>query len=1224
MPVSWTAAQEAAMNIRNKTMLVSAAAGSGKTATLTERIIRSITDKTSPSDISKMLIVTYTRAAAAELRSRIFSAISDALAKTPNDRWLTSQLIKLGSAKISTIDSFYLELIRSNFTKLGISPSFRVGDSAELDILATEIMNDSIELLYEKNTDFPEFCECFTNPKGSSNLADIFIKVREDLVYFPEGIDFLKHNAERTEKEACSDFFSTSYGKALWEKFYYEAEYYKMISDAAIDYIERDEDINAKYGTAFAYQKEFCDSLLHSIDKLGYTQTKALLDTFSPPSLKALPKALVTDEVVFYKEKRTLINKRIRDMKDNFFSRTPESITDAMLLTSKNISVMYSLLSEFELRFSEEKRKRNVMDFNDIKRYTMKLLVDETGNATETAREIAQQFSEIYIDEYQDVDRVQDLIFSSISNNNRFMVGDIKQSIYSFRGAEPQLFSDYRMKFPDHDSEDAKHSEAVTVFMSNNFRCDKNVIDFTNKVCGRLFSHCGDSIGYRADDDLIFSKSSVGLASGNSKVKIHVTLPPEETVENLDPSAPPPSSSEALRNREVRYIAKEIQRLITTEKKADGTPIRPCDIAVLYRSSHMAPLLSEALAELNIKATSDTSDKYFENPDVLLMLSLLNALDNPRRDVYLAGALRSFLFDFDLEDIITVQRHSPDALSLYDAICDFVTYCEESGNEYNGVAQKCRRFIETFERWRRASLTMSVDKLIRMLYDEDVFVTSGLVRDINDAEGGNFLRLYEYARSFSSGTFNGLYDFIEYINKIIERGQKLDTASDSSAPDKVNLMTIHHSKGLEYPVCFLCNASGEMILHEQKDNLLLDYTVGTAMKVSVAPFVRMNTPMREAIIAKKQHLQKEDEMRILYVALTRARERLYITATSKKTKEEFLNEAKGERNFSCRHSIISAKSYLDWILAYVSENEVSPVFDLELCDTVEVKAEDVPQELLPSAPSDSDLSLENNELGRSLAEKFSFKYPYSDLSKIPAKLSVSKLSPDVLDEEEVISIEDAQRIFKADSKAPVPEFFLKEKITSATPTERGTATHLFLQFCDFKALRERGVDEELGRLISKGFIPSSASELIYKDDLEAFAKGEFIEKIINAKRVIREQRFNLLLPASAFTLAPQKFPNIENEDLAIQGVIDLIIIDTDGSLRLYDYKTDRLTKAELGSDDEARAKMNDRHALQLSYYVKAVELLFGKAPDEISVFSTHASKLYPIDAKELVFISDKE
>ncbi len=1201
MAKNWTAAQRAAMDITDKTLLVSAAAGSGKTATLTQRIINRLTDPYTPSDISSMLIVTFTHAAADELKNRIFLAVSEELAKNPSNRHLTSQLIKLGNARICTIDAFYLDLIRANFSTLGISPSFRIADPAELELLSIATMEETIEFFYENDETFPSLAECLIGTRNADQLSDILLKLSDKSASLPEGIEFLRHNAEETERQANEglDFLSTGFGEVLRRETIDTVTHYKTIFEAACEFASNP-DLSPLILPSYSYDRDFTERLLTALRNPteGYEQTRSVLSSFSPVRMKPLKDA-ATEESEKFKQLRTKIHADIRKLYQKSFEKPSESILRAMKDTARYTDILYRLLREYETRMTEEKKRRNILTFNDIRRLTLKLLVNEDGTPTEIAKQYAEEFSDIYIDEYQDVDRVQDLIFRSIAKpNNRFMVGDIKQSIYGFRGAEPSLFAEYRASFPPYDQAEASNS-CATVFMSENFRCDANVIDFTNMICSRIFYACHESIGYCPEDDLKFAKALPAKDYLSPLVEVAVlSASLEESTPDSFGEDEPPEAKEI----EAEYIAREIERLVRIEKKADGSPIQAGDIAVLFRSRSMGSYLTDALNRRGILTSESDGERYFENPDVLMVLCLLNTVDNPHRDIFLTGTLCSPLFGFHMNDVIAIRASADESYSLYDALL----VCKKGDSE---LSARCRFFDDTLNEYRTLSASLSVDRFLRYLFESDLFSLSGFVTSQSETgEGGNLLRLYEYARSFETGSFKGLYNFIEFINTLIEEGKKLKIPPKGISPERVNLMTIHQSKGLEFPVCFVCNVGAQFNKNDQKENLLFEYPVGVAMKIADATgFARINTPMREALSARNAIRQREEEMRVLYVALTRARERLYVTASTKRKPEALMDTAKKRASFCTRHAMMSATSYLDWIL--IPFADASACTDCARLTFVEsVMSSSPTDETATVVPKKSEsVATVDDSLYETLREKYAFRYAYGDLQRIPAKLSVSRLSPDVLDD-----TDGSKDLFPEQKKTMIPDFFISRGIHRPTAAERGTATHLFLQFCDFSLAYRTGAKEELARLIEKGFIPRDYEELVYLDELDAFLKSDFCGEIRNARKIIREQRFNLLMDAKHFTTDPKIKAELEDAKLAVQGVIDLIVFDSEGHLCLYDYKTDRLTKEELSDRELAAKKMNEVHGLQLSYYAHAAEQLFGVPCHRLCIYSTHSAMLYDV------------
>ena len=1194
MATNWTDAQLKAITSRDKTLLVSAAAGSGKTATLTERIIRKLTDADAPVDISDMLIVTFTRASAADLRAKISAALREALANDPVNAHLTKQLVKLSSAHISTIDSFYLDAVRKNFAKLSLSSGFRIADDSETDLLAKNVMNEVILSFYETNEQFPRLCECFEKIRDT---GDVMHKVLTDLydkcMHVPEGVEYLAVCAKECASASKDDFLTTKYGAIIKEYCISALEDFLIYYDSALAACYENEKLSKLYAPALENDRKLCLEILAEFKKsdVSYRNVANILNAHAFAKLGSLKSEFANEDSIFCKELRKAFKSFINDLCDDFFCYSDADFAHFYDKTSQNLSLLYDVLHDFHVKFMAEKKRRNILELTDVKRYAYDLFVSPDGKPTQCAQEYSELFSEIYIDEYQDVDPVQDAIFSAISTpTNRFMVGDIKQSIYSFRGAEPSLFAHYRSSFAPISDNTAN---ACTIFMSENFRCSKQIIDFTNLVCSPLFTACGQSIGYTTEDDLVY-----GLKNDPTLYpEINVALFAKDSKKNEDSAGEDADTTTELKasEAEAEYVAERISEILNNGKKADGTKILPKDIALLFRNNKASSRFADALSKRGIKTTVTDSAEYFQNPDVLMVLCILNAVDNPQRDVYLAGALRSPIFNFSLEDILFISKLGCDSDSLYDKLC----IAAEGDGE---LAKHCADFNEQLCALRRIATSLPIDKFLIHLFSTDSFVASGLFSERSTAgEGGNLLRLYEYARSFESGSFKGLYNFIEFINTIIENGTTLEAVSKGGADDCVTLTTIHKSKGLEFPVCFVCNTGANM-RPTRKNSLSFAYGTGIAMDLADnTGFARYESPLKRILDLRDDLLSREEEMRVLYVALTRAREQLYITGSfSQRTLPNVRAAAEFAARFNCRYSTITRPSYLDWVLSALNRTAT-------LTNVFEYQPNQISAYNKSSKNAVDNCATEDATLTAELTKRFSFVYPYSALRRIPAKLSISRLSPDVLDDNDI-----SFSPFEERKPTAVPSIFLETNAKMATSAERGTATHNFLQFCDFAYAKEHGVDTMIHSLIEKRFIPKEFESLIYKKEIQRLLDGEFCDRILRAKQVIRERRFNILLPASHFTLDEELKSQITTEMIAVQGVIDLILINEDDSIELYDYKTDRLTREELANDALATEKMKQMHSEQLRYYAEAVKQLFGKAPDTVAIYSTCAGKLYEL------------
>jgi len=1201
----WTKAQSEAISARGKTLLISAAAGSGKTSTLTERIIRDISTGDSPADISKMLIVTFTRSAAADLKTKISTALGNAIAEAPANRHLQSQLIKLGNAKICTIDSFYLDILRKNFSDAGLSSSFRIADETEIDIMSKRLMQDVIDYFYGVEKKYPVFCECFSSLKDSEAQTGVFIDLYSHLLDIPEGIEFLSNHAQELYEYAEKEFMKSSYGAIISEYMLCALEDFKDFYECEIQRFDG-MPTSPSFIKTFSYDLELCKNLIDLLGSDGtYGQLREALSAVSFPKLTFTKDSKELVDTEYYKYVRNDFKDKIKEFSTSFFTLSEENLKRCVLETAENLSLLYKTLAEFEARFVEEKKRRGIVTFSDIKRLTLKLLVAPDGSPTPLAKSYAEQFSDVYIDEYQDVDSVQDLIFSSISKpDNRFMVGDVKQSIYTFRGAKPQLFASYRRAFPLRGTPDAADSLGETIVMSNNFRCSKPVIDFSNKVCSRLFYGSRGELGYTSDDDLVFSKN-VPKDAVSAKVEVAAIFQPTQA--ELRDGNYSDGQLTSFANAEAIYIADEICKLLADGRLENGEKIRPSDIAVLYRSGTAGSVIAKELRARGINVSSNDSEKYFKSPDVLMLLAILNAVDNPRRDIHLAGTLRSPIFDFSMDELLLVRSYGAASDSLYDALL-------ECAKESSPLGEKCAEFAKKLDLWRFYAQSVSVDKFLKYLFSTDEFIASGLVSErVEMGAKANLMQLYEYARRFENGSFKGLYNFISYVDSLIEGDKKMPLSAKDKRTESVKVTTIHDSKGLEFPVCFICNSAAAFNNRDSEKSLCFKFPFGIAMQLAdEGGFARLNTPMREAIAVKIKQESVEDEMRVLYVALTRARERLYVTGKFQKNRSEinFLSNVKNRRLFAYGSSIYAANSYMEWVFdATGTEASEDEPYNLSV-----LRADALVGDSSRSLQSQGSAVAEpDTELLDALRRDYAFTYPHSALSRLPAKLSVSRLSPSILDEES--SLTELSLRFEDDGSDSfaTPDYFLYGKgARKPTPAERGTATHAFLQFCDFKRVKSHGVKYELTYLIENKFLPSGADELIYLSELERLSQSELMDMLLSAKRTWREQRFNVTLPAEIFTRDEDFREKIKGETIAVQGVIDVVVEDADGRLCLFDYKTDRLTPDELSDDSKAIETLSNRHSAQLFYYAEAISRMLCRPVDRIGIYSTHAAKIFDI------------
>lgn len=1188
--VKWTPMQKAAIDARNKTLLVSAAAGSGKTAVLTERIISRLCDKENPGDISRMLIVTFTKAAANELKTRISRAISRAIADDVGNRHLSRQLLLLSSAKICTIHSFCLDVIKKNLKKLDFPNAMSVAGDAEIKLLAKEIMDGVINDAYADRLDtlsvseFTLLADMLSSTSSDEAICEILLSLYDKkLSSFPEGIEFIKYCADELSRDSEKSFFESKHGKILLKRSVDFFNFLRNDYNNLLKELKCDETAYEKYIACFSDELAFIEAVTDELER-GLTEGAAnRASAFSVITLPSLPRGYDTPIKEKYKSLRNELRSYHRDELLPLLLSDEEEIKSASKMSARLLNVVYGLLEVFEKRFSDEKKRLGRLDFADIERYAYKLLLNN-GEPSDIAKELALSFDEIYIDEYQDTNSIQDMIFSSIARcDNRFMVGDIKQSIYGFRGAVPENFSGYRDAFELYDPDKASNSDSNTIFLSNNFRCDANVVDFCNVVFSTLMKNTSGRVAYYDSDDLVCSKSDGEIS--NVPVKV-VLAGVEDNTEDL--------------MSESDYVASEIRRLISCEYKKDGSRISPCDIAVLVRHNSTSIPIEEALNALGIKTTNNVATEFFENSEILLVMALLNVIDNPLRDIYLAGVLKSPLFGFTIDELVKIRAFKSKC-PLYDAL---TAYAELTGDE------KANGFLSALARFRTLASGNQVDRLIRKLYSEcslfAVAAANAAPGTPPEAARENLMLLYKYARDFEASSFKGLSSFIKYVDDIIDQKTTLPGASSKSASDdNVQIMTIHHSKGLEFPVVFVVGAHKKVNTRDTSDPILTDRHAGMSIDLpGILSGTKIKTLHKLALEEAIKENSYEEEMRVLYVAYTRARERLYVSGSFKSAEEEYSKALLSSSNV-CPHVIMKPLSFMRLTLIALLSRDYT---DKSKCEIIFPTAVDAAH--TEDNAQTEELDSSNAEaIINAIKENINFRYPFAGAVDIPAKLSVSALSSSVLDifGDRNPDTESADELVER-MNSTVPSFMLESK-PERTAAERGTATHEFMQFCDFESIEKHGFDAELERMVTHGFILSENAILVSKDQVCAFFEGKLYNEVIkNACDTYREHRFNIELPALLFTSDPVKKEALQDEKLFIQGIIDCFVDNGDGTYTLIDYKTDHLPDQFKNDPTIFEKILAKRHCDQLKYYKAALEIITKKKVSRTFIYSFALNK----------------
>lgn len=1178
MERKWTPSQELAIQTKNKLLLVSAAAGSGKTAVLTERIIRSLTDPDTPADISRLLVVTFTRSAAAELRSKIASALSEAMAKDPANEHLSRQLFLLGNAKISTIDSFFGQVVRSNFEALGLPSSFRVADEGELADTAKEILANTISNFYEANEPKKDFDSAFEkigeNPFAA--VMDHIMKNRDDKDFdqnllsfldrfsaYPEGVEKLAESARILRLTTEENFLLTPWGRYI--KSHLQTAYSEFSASLAeaSDYLLTDPDASRCFSGAVAEDTDFCQSVLSALQSDSYRELHRVLVSYTPGNFPRMNHKPLPMEV--YHALRNKIKDDTADFLEKFFSPNPLSIEEQCQKTADVAEMLAALFRAFKDSYLKEKRERGVLEFNDIRESLYRLLVNEDGSATPFAETLSESFDAVYIDEYQDVDFMQDEIFARIGKEHRFMVGDIKQSIYGFRGSEPSIFAEYRNSMPVVSNEVPKDAHSACIFMSNNFRCNRPVIDYANRICGFLFRGCGENIAYRKEDDLICSKE--------------ITAERQYPVKTYFFEGYPNRYEEEKSPREAIFIANEIRRMIREDTLDDGKKVRAKDIAVLVRSIKDAKDLSHLLRESGISVTGKSGDDPFSEPLMIELRNLLSLLDNPYRDLPLSEYLLSPNAGFTPEELMKIRASLPESKSLFDAMLNVAE------NRDTPLGEKTGTFTDWVERYRTLSLSLPADRFLNLLY-----LDPRLAGEANDPSA---LYLYELARNYQKNSFCGLYGFLEHLQRLSDGG-KANANGLKKGEDAVRITTIHDSKGLEFPIVFLFGVGKTFNWKRDSHEFCYHRNTGFASTLFLPEEkINQSSVLLEATTLAIKEESAEEDIRVLYVALTRAKERLVVSGTLDGKLDSALSKVSTVRDGS-RHMIFSLSSYLQWILAVIGKTPADYRY-IPLDEEIEI-----PEPLPEAEPT----VCEEAEMPSVPEEKKNVKK--TSLQGIPTKIAASKISPDLVDRIQAEN-EDPEGTFATQLELlrPSNDTFdsILDEQSRPDAAEIGTATHLFLESCDFKKLSETGLEKEIDRLVTERFLPEASAKLLNRRQLEAFLASDLMQAILSAKEVRREQKFALLLPLEYLTENRETAKELGDDTVFVQGSIDLLLFDENGDCTLYDYKTDRITEEEAKDERLLRKNLLSRHGNQLSCYALAVKKLFGKAPASVALYS---------------------
>ncbi|MBU9719929.1 MULTISPECIES: helicase-exonuclease AddAB subunit AddA [Bacillaceae] len=1221
----WTDDQWKAIDAVGNNILVAAAAGSGKTAVLVERIIRKIVDPENQVDVDRLLVVTFTNAAAAEMRNRIGEAIEKELKSNPSSMHLRKQLSLLNRANISTLHSFCMKVIRQFYYEVQVDPKFRLLDATEGELIREEIIDDLFEEEYGKDNNevFFEVVDKYSGDRTDDALRQLIRKLYDFSRSHPSPDAWLDEMVQTYTLDDVHQIEELPWSEELLSDV-------KLQLNGAISWLEKGMDITKEPDGPGKYGENFEEDLVAVKSLLSASSWSEMYDLFQSISLFGRLKSISKKELVNEELKERAKNLReqakklVEGIKKELFNKAPNTMLQELKEMAPTVEMIVDLVKNFSKRYMEEKREKAVLDFNDLEHLSLSILGNEnvkTGTwlPTKNANEFQDHLVEVLVDEYQDTNHVQETILKLISNgSNLFMVGDVKQSIYKFRLAEPSLFlSKYKLFTKEGDG------PGWRIDLAKNFRSRKEVLDSTNYIFRQIMDETVGEISYDEDAELRLGNKDypeqggleTELAVINKGKPLAIQEPGDEQItleEDLETS-----------QMETRYMISQIKKLIKEEypvydKNIKKTrPITYRDIVILMRSMPWAATIMEECKKEGIPIYAELSKGYFEAVEVQVMMSLLRVIDNPYQDIPLASVLRSPIYHFDerkLAHVRIMDKHG----TYYDAL---KITAEDSPDEE--IRLKAKDFITKVEKWRTKARSGSLSELIWELYRE-----TGYFDYVGGMPGGkqrqaNLRALYDRARAYETTSFRGLFRFLRFIERMQERGDDLGTARAlGEQEDVVRIMTIHKSKGLEFPVVFVAGMNKKFNMQDLHSSYLLHKDLGFGSKY-IDPKLRVTYPsLPQLAIKKRMHLETlAEEMRVLYVALTRAKEKLILIGTvnegekSLEKWKEFVGEDQWLLPAVDRQK---ANSFLDWVGPAVLRHNTSVQFfnggesNKSVCEAVredpskwsltfveqdELQLSNEKTEQMGGSIEDSIVKMEPVPFGsdkRELIEaRLSWKYDFENAAIHRSKQTVSELKQELNDD-----YSEKQFISGFQSKFADRPKFLQEKSLSAT--EIGTVMHTIMQHLsiDEKPTKE-SIKEKINSMIIQELLTKEQAEVVNVEKISAFFETKIGLRLLKANWVEREIPFSLGIPASK---AYATWVGNEDNIVLIQGVIDCVFEDEEGKLVLLDYKTDTIDGKFAGGFDEAKEVFKERYGIQLSLYRQALETIWREKIDQAYLY----------------------
>ncbi len=1222
MGVQWTREQQQVISLRNRNILVSAAAGSGKTAVLVERILSKITDPVAPVDIDRLLIMTFTRAAAGEMKERISDAIEKALYEDPDNEHLQRQTTLLHTAQITTIDGFCAYIIRNYFHLIGLDPGYRTADEGELKLLRGDVLKGLLEEYYaKKDPEFEKFVECFASGKTDEGLGNLIEKLYEMAMSNPFPSEWLQGCLKDYQMSTVQELRETEWMKLLWDAVRDE------LKDAEL-LIQEGRKICMEQNGPYLYDEALGSDLL-LIRKLrevaeakNYDEMTVLLQkpSFARLSTKKTPD-VDEQKKQRVKDLREEEKEILKELGSRYFRNTEREILETQMYTREPVEMLVKLTEEFMKRFSDAKREKNILDFTDMEHFALQILMEKDGeeiHMSQAARELSAKYDEVLVDEYQDSNFVQELLTTSVSGwinqrKNIFMVGDVKQSIYRFRLARPELFME------KYKSYETSESQEQRIDLHRNFRSRAQVLESVNFIFRQIMGEDLGGISYDKDAALY---PGAFFPEGNSKefVKTEVLLV-EKDSEELDED----QENQNAQELEALAIAQRIQEMVGREEIVDKDtkkyrPLEYGDIVILLRTAYgWAETFREVLASQGIPVYCTSRTGYFSALEIVTVLNYLKVCDNPLQDIPLMGVLRSPIVGCTSQELAEIRIRYPQGL-LYESIQAYVLDKTVEQNETN---RKLRKFIELMEQVRDMATYTPVHELILFILKETGYGNYARALPGGEQRYANLSMLVEKAMDYEKSSYRGLFNFVRYIEQLqayeVDYGEVNLAGAGNTA---VEIMTIHKSKGLEFPVVFVAGMGKQFNFQDMNARLLLHPELGLGVD-AVIPEKRIIASSLNKQIVRRQLLKESlgEELRVLYVAMTRAKEKLLLTGTVGKMEKlmtslsRFLDEKEERLPLGVR---MKAKNYWSFVLPALtrhramgellgeygvlmkrqegiyddrSEFIIKKITARQMTEKAVIfqTGSQMQEEILKDW---DEIKVYNEKIRDEIEKRFSFVYPYEYLKEIPVKVSVSDLKKRSWhdeDEQETASVAAAEQ----ETEAPVPTF-MSDKQEEYRGAARGTAYHRVMECLDYTSVEtEEQLKEQLKNLLESRKLTEQEADCIRVRDIEKFvnsALGQKMKKAAERNLLYREQPF--VISRKADEIDPSW--NAE-ENVLIQGIIDAYFIEDD-KIVLVDYKTDKVWKGQ-------ENKLIELYHTQLEDYARALESMTGKRVKEKIIYS---------------------